>query len=119
MKPLNTLQKLYAVVLTLAAVGLNLYVARAVTRFTELFQGFGADLPALTAVMLEAQPLFLLLALVAAILLVVLIRSLGKDAIKQRRAFRWAIWSHVVSFAAASLFIFGMYLPIFRMGSVV
>ena len=119
MKPLNPLQKVYAVVLTLAAVGLNLYVARAVPRFTEMFQGFGADLPALTAVLLKAQPVFLLLALVAAILLVVLVRSFGKDVIRERRAFRWAVSSHVVSFVAAGLFVFGMYLPIFRLGSVV
>lgn len=86
--------------------------------FKELFAGFGTELPTLTKLVLagyQFTPVILLLVLVP---YWKLLRN-RHHLVDAKRYFRRVIVGFVVAYFIASIFVVGIYMPVFEMGSVV
>ncbi len=91
----------------------------AIPPFRELFEGFGADLPALTGFVLDyGQYSIALFPLGLVPLLVMWWRRLTGSP-QAARDFRWVMASFVISLLVLGVTLFGVYLPVYKMGAVV
>lgn len=102
--------------LLVAALAVNLIVPQ----FQDIFQGFGAELPWLTAVFVRHRHLFFLLPLLPPLLWWALARTTGAATDARRK---WAVLALLLAlgltFAMVPVTIVAMYLPIFRLAAVV
>jgi len=87
--------------------------------FEELFKGFGAGLPAVTRFVLAFRHGWWLFAIVAIAILVWIVRRPPQTRVERRRQM-WSVVAFAVAFGAFWGFVaLALYLPIFRLGSVV
>ncbi len=104
------------VALLLAAIAVNLVVPQ----FQDIFDGFGAQLPWLTAVFVKHRHAFLLLPLLPPLLWWGLARNAGKARGSRRTAAMIALLVALgLTFVMVPLAIIAMYLPIFGLASAV
>ena len=101
------------------SIAIYAYVVIAVPPFRELFAGFGADLPLVTAFVLDYARLSVVLAPVSIIPLVSMWRHRASAANDNARDFGRVIIAFVVAVLIGSIAVYGLYLPIFKMGAVV
>jgi type II secretory pathway component PulF len=88
-----------------------------IEQFAALFQGFGADLPQLTKMVVAGvTPIWIVLLATVVAQLILFIVYLSARSPKVRKAF-WLL--AFVNLAALVTIVVAMYLPIFRLGSVV
>ena len=95
------------------------YLFTVVPRFGELYAGFGAELPRLTAAVIDYARYTVPLVLIGIVPLVLMWRNRTAGSRTQRRNFMWVIASFGVSTTIAGIAMTGLYLPIFEMGAVV
>lgn len=104
------------VALLLAAVAVNLVVPQ----FQDIFDGFGAQLPWLTTVFVKHRHAFFLLPLLPPLLWWGLARTARKAPGARRNSAMIALLVALgLTFVMVPLAIIAMYLPIFRLGSVI
>ncbi len=104
------------VALLLAAIAVNLVVPQ----FQDVFDGFGAQLPWLTAVFVKHRHAFFLLPLLPPLLWWGLARSAGKAPGTRRNAAMIALLVALgLTFVMVPLAIIAMYLPIFGLAAAV
>lgn len=102
--------------LLLAALAVNLIVPQ----FQDIFQGFGAELPWLTAVFVRHRHLFFLLPLLPPLLWWALARTARAVPDARRKSAVLALLLALgLTFAMVPLTIVAMYLPIFGLAGVV
>ena len=102
--------------LLLAALAVNLIVPQ----FEDMFRGFGAELPWLTAVFVRHRHLFFLLPLLPPRLWWALARiARGAPEARRKSAVLALLLALGLTFTMVPLTIFAMYLPIFRLAGVV
>ncbi len=105
--------------LTVWSLVIYAYIVFAVPSFEELFAGFGAKLPALTTFVFDYGRLTALLAPISIILLVSMWRKRVALTNDKARDFVRVVIAFVVSMVIGSVAVYGLYLPIFKMGAVV
>lgn len=86
--------------------------------FSELFEGFGADLPALTAFMLPRFKYFKILSVISILLMFFIPIMHGKSEWR-KRVFRMVIINLILSFIFFVVAIISVYLAILTLNSVV
>lgn len=107
--------------ITLTGMSVAIYVGIYVSGqgFEELFRGFGADLPALTAVVLAYHKYFGVLALIGLVPCVLLLANRTLSVEDGHRLFALVLAGFGLSLAVLAVFTVAVYLPIFQLGSVV
>ena len=107
--------------ITLTGISVAIYVAIHFSGqgFDDLFRGFGADLPALTAFVLAYYKYFGVLALIGLVPCVLLLWNRTLSIEDSHRLFALVLMSFGLSLAVLVLFAAAMYLPVFKLGSVV
>ena len=110
---------LLATVLIVWCVAIYAYIFIAVPAFDELFRGFGADLPLLTAMVINYSWIALLLALVSLVPLASVWRNRASAFDTIARDLTTVVIAFAVSIVVGSTAVWGLYLPIFQMGAVV
>jgi len=86
--------------------------------FQDLFQGFGADLPALTRFFLSSYQIYGVLILIGLIPCVLLLWNRNRPVAESNRLFRLVFASFGISLFVLSTSITAVYLPVFRIGAV-
>jgi hypothetical protein len=121
----NTCQpvKLWVLVLSVALTILSAIIYMAIfvsgQGFRDLFQGFGADLPALTHYFLIAYQYFGLLIMIGLIPCVLLLWNRNCPVVQSNRLFTIVVASFALSMFLLSVSVIAAYLPIFKLGAVV
>ena len=95
------------------------YIVLTAPSFQELFAGFGAELPMLTALVLDYSRLAVVPALVSLAPLVLIWRHRTSEAHSKARDLTLVVVAFTVSIVLGSIAVYGLYLPIFKMGAVV
>ena len=111
-KRLSVFQSCILILLTIIAVGCY-YVAYAFPiKFIEVLEGFDAELPLLTELVIRIHPTFAFLSYFSAVFLLGFIRPIvGYE--KQRLVFKAAKINAVLSFVLMLIVVISMYLPMF------
>jgi len=107
------------VLLYLWSFAIYAYIFIAAPSFKELFSGFGADLPSLTAIFLKYAWLSTFLALASLIPLIALWRNRALTNVGKGRDFGRVVIAFLVSILFGSIGVYAFYLPIFKLGAVV
>ena len=107
--------------ITLTVISLLIYSApyNMVPSFEELWEGFGAELPFLTLLMLKTYKFYALLAFIGIIPCVILFLNRFTYRKKQSKLFIIVLLNLFISFSLFAFVIIACYLPIFALGSVV
>ena len=87
--------------------------------FTNLFAGFGADLPALTRLFLAGGPWFLALGILGFAPFVLFALNRRSDRKTRTLFVSLSVGSFLLSLLVFTLWIVATYLPIWRMGAVI
>jgi type II secretory pathway component PulF len=106
-------------ILVVWSIAIYAYIVMAVPSFRELFAGFGADLPSLTAFVIKYSWLCVVLAPLSIIPLVALWRKRSSENIDKGRDFKRVIIAFMISVVIGNVSVYGLYLPIFKMGAAV
>jgi len=117
--PVKTWLLAFSVFLTAATGAIYFAIDLSVKAFSDLFGGFGADLPFLTSVLIDYSHYFVVFTVGALISLVLFFRERRSDSIDANRYFSWIVWCFGLSFVLLGLFTVAMYLPIFKLGATV
>jgi len=109
-----------ALVVTLVSAAIYAYLLVAIPSFRDLFQGFGAELPAPTRWLLQNYYAATILLVGSGVLLGLLIYSKigGNDPLLQYLS-RASTWCFMISAAFVLFVVIAIYLPVYKMGSVV
>lgn len=91
----------------------------AIPPFRELFEGFGADLPGLTRFVLDYGRYSIAFFPLGLIPLLAMWRRRLSSSPQAGKEFRWVIASFVISVFALGVTLFGIYLPVYKLGAVV
>lgn len=84
--------------------------------FEQLYAGFGADLPAITKILLQVYPLFGLLVMIGLVPCVMLLMDRSRpDA---DRLMTIIVVGFGLSFILFAAFVFALYYPVFKVGAV-
>lgn len=95
------------------------YILIAAPSFKALFSGFGAELPSLTALVLEYSWIAAILMIVSAFPVVALWRKRRVTGVNKARDFKHILVAFGASMVIGSISVYGFYLPIFEMGATV
>ncbi len=95
------------------------YIVIATPSFGELFAGFGADLPRLTELVLDYSIVAVALALISLVPLIMIWRHRTSEAHSKARDLTFVLVAFTASIVIGSIAVYGLYLPIFKMGAVV
>jgi len=109
-----------ALIFTFVSVAIYAYLVVAIPSFRDLFQGFGAELPAPTRWLLQYYDAATILLVGSGVLLGLLIYSKirGNDPLLQNLS-RASTWCFMISVAFVFFALIAIYLPVFKMGSVI
>jgi hypothetical protein len=118
-EPIKAWLLVWSSIMVLASGAMCLAVAHQAQSFGELYAGFGADLPVLTALMINYAGLAILLPLVALVPLFFLFRDRKSFSANTEKFFIWIVVTLVLSFVLLGLAVIAGYLPIFRLGSTI
>ena len=108
-----------AIVLAVMALAVGITMRSASHKFTELFAGFGADLPGLTRFMMDGVVFAPYLALPIFLPGFILLVQRQSYTGNPRRLVIAAAVGFALYAAAFGVFLYAMYLPVFRIGSIV
>jgi len=100
---------------TLVYVGIYL----AIPSFQDIFESFGADLPALTNFILSTYYFYALFSLLGWVPSVLLYINKANYKAKEKRLFAFVVINLVLAFMTLMITVIGLYQPINQMGSVV
>lgn len=106
-------------ILVVWSIAIYAYIVIAVPSFRELFAGFGADLPSLTAFVIKYSWLCVVLTPLSIIPLVALWRKRSSETVEKGRDFKRVIIAFMISVVIGNVTVYGLYLPIFKMGAAV
>ena len=95
------------------------FIVVAVPSFRDLYAGFGAELPMLTAAVIDYSRYTVVLALIGVVPLASMWRNSSSGSQIERQNFKRVITSFGISLIAGSVTMAGVYLPVFKMGAVV
>ena len=107
-----------AIIFALISAAIYVYLLYAVPAFRDLFQGFGADLPTVTRLLLDYYPVVLILLIGTIFLVVALVysKTTNNYALLQHLDHA-SSWNLALSVACSVLAMIAVYLPIFRLGA--
>ncbi len=105
--------------LVLACGAVYAMVLRVVPTFVELFAGFGGELPWLTQFVLTYHKYQLVLLVPVSVPFLVLVRNPIDYEANNRRRFRYVLVGFATTLMLYSLNLVAIYLPVFRLGTVI
>ncbi len=115
--------KLWMLILSvlLTSISASIYVAIFFSGagFRDLFQGFGAELPALTRFFLSSYQIYGVLILIGFIPCVLLLWNRNRPVAESNRLFRFVFASFGLSLFVLNVSVAAAYLPVFQLGAVV
>jgi len=103
-----------------AVISILTFIAIAsVPNFSDLFVGFGSELPKLTQIVVEHHKLYLIFFLISLLLTIaLLVKGIFQEQ-RRKQFFLVATINFVMALLAAGAIIISLYLPIFYLGNVV
>lgn len=119
LKPAKTWILVLSSALVLASFVIYTWIFIAGLSFSELYAGFGGDMPTLSKLTFALDQYAFVLGFIGLIPLIALFRSRALGSANSSKYLKWIIGSFGLSLFVTSIWVVGAYLPIFKMGSVV
>lgn len=118
-QPVKLWMLILSVLLTLISVAIYVAIFFSGAGFQDLFQGFGADLPALTRFFLSSYQFYGVLILIGFVPCVLLLWNRSRPVAESNRLFRLVFASFGLSLFVLSVSVAAAYLPVIQLGAVV
>ena len=116
--PVKTWKLLLSTFLAMWAIAIYVYIIFAIPSFEELFSGFGADLPALTSAVIKYSKYSIVFALAVVFPLASMWWNRRSGSLSENKNLRRIIIGFLIALIIGNVTVFGLYLPIFKMGAV-
>jgi len=117
--PTKTWKLLLSTFLATWAIVIYVYIIFAIPSFEKLFSGFGADLPALTSAVIKYSKYTVVFALAVVSPLASMWWNRTSGSLSENQSLRRIIIGFLIALIIGNVTVYGLYLPIFKLGAVV
>lgn len=118
-EPVKTWMLTLSIALTITSAAIYLWIFLIGARFQDLFNGFGAELPALTRFFLSSYQYYGVLILIGLPACLLLLWNRNRVVAESNRLFKIVFASFGLSMLVLGVSVTAAYLPVFQLGTVV
>ncbi len=118
-QPVKLWMLVLSIALTIISAAIYLWLFFIWVRFQDLFDGFGAELPALTRFFLSSYQYFGVLILIGLPPCLLLLWNRNRVVAESNRLFKFVVASFGLSLFVLSVSVTAAYLPVFQLGTAV